>query len=110
MSNTFTKPATVYFFADRDTGTVHDYHLNDSPRFDGLWTELDLDRVRAQGGLIVEDGEYITVSYSDFGMSSKLCRTEVAFNEDGSQFLYQGIVFDVYDSDGDVNFTMSKAQ
>lgn len=110
MTNTFTKPATVYFFADHDTGTVHDYHLNDAPRFDGMWTELDLERVRAEGGAIVEDGEYLIVSYSDFGVSSKLRRTDVVFNEDHSQFLYQGIVFDVYDSDGDLNFTMSKDQ
>ena len=108
--NDFNNPTTIYLFADEDTRTVHEYHLNDEPRFDGLWTELDLDRVRAQGGSIVEDGEYLIVSYSNFGMSSKLRRTEVVFNEDRSQFFYKSIVFDVYDSDGDVNFTMSKAQ
>ena len=31
--NDFNNPKTIYLFAD-DTGTVHDYHLNDEPRFD----------------------------------------------------------------------------
>jgi len=109
MNATFTRPATIYLFADKN-GCFQDYKLSDEPSFDGYWDNLDLIRVHADGGTTVEDGEYLIVSYPHLGRSFKLRRANVVYNDDSSQLFYQGIVFDVYDSDGSLYFMMSKDQ
>lgn len=95
--NKFTKPATVFFFADQD-GRFHNYKQSDNPRHDAFLTLADLDRIDK----ITFYSDYITIEV--MGVVSKLRRADVIFNEDGTQFFYSEVVFDVF---GDNNFTMS---
>lgn len=106
--NDFNNPKTIYLFADEDTGEVHEYKITDEPRHDAFLSEDDREDWPAfddrQEGL---PEHLIRITHRSFSMEFIVMPVEVLFNEDGSQFLYQGIVFNVF---GDNNFTMSDVQ
>lgn len=108
--NEFYKPATVYFFADRDTGTVHDFKITDEPRHDAFLTDFDIHQCRRFGATITDHGEYLTIDASNVGTISKIKKVEVLFNEDEDKFKFNGIVFDVEFHNGGYFFTMSEVQ
>lgn len=106
--NEFNKPATIYLFADEDTGEVHEYHLNDEPRHDAFLTEDDREDWHAfddrQDGL----PDYLQcLTHRSFSAEVLVMEVEVLFNEDEDQFMMDGIKFDVF---GDGEFTMSEVQ
>ena len=106
--NEFNTSKTIYLFADRDTGEVHQYKITDEPRHDAFLTEEEREDWHAfddrQEGL---PNHLQCLTHRSFSMEFIVMPVEVLFNEIGDKFMMNGIVFDVY---GDNEFTLSEVQ